>query len=602
MTNPAANIDPENEVFYKDRWEYIGYHRVLGSFMFNVVFFIFAVGYVMILPLFIPYPESMGFYNILTGIFSSIFTFADLGTASALSRFVAEYRVKNPIKAIQYIRFFIWFQAFTGLAQTTIVSLVGLFALGGSNLSYMPWLFVWLSIIQYPGWLGVFSEALKGMQHLGKVAIVGLLNTIIFQILTLVICAQLGAYLGNKDPHMGGVMGASIGLVIGYYIDDFSSVMISGYMFSKVIEPMGFRIRDVFVPQFDKEIAIESIKFGSGVMLFVLSFQSVGTIVAFIYANYLPNYSTYLGSFTILGPIIGLAETVNGIHTGNHRSAVSEAYFNQKKNYSVYILSNAFRTVGMITFMVVPITIVLGPAIIKAFFPSYLDIFNQIFIPVLVLRCIFQHSHLMNEVLIGTAHHKFNVLITVLEQIVSLTLVILCIYFQFGIYTLIIPTYFQTAVKQGIGWTYINKRIINLRWNAWQNWIATAMAGTCYFAVLYCLNTLFEMYLFNIITDVGSIIILILISIYILPGPGYFLLLGLFGGFDDNTLEDFRRGYHLSGPSKPIIRIWLKFLEIGASVSPLHGRFPMYYKNVGKEIEELMLMKKKADMKLINKK
>ncbi|MHA1697881.1 MAG: hypothetical protein ACTSWN_03465, partial [Promethearchaeota archaeon] len=134
------------------------------------------------------------------------------------------------------------------------------------------------------------------------------------------------------------------------------------------------------------------------------------------------------------------------------------------------------------------------------------------------------------------------------------------------------------------------------------NWIATAMAGTCYFAVLYCLNTLFEMYLFNIITDVGSIIILILISIYILPGPGYFLLLGLFGGFDDNTLEDFRRGYHLSGPSKPIIRIWLKFLEIGASVSPLHGRFPMYYKNVGKEIEELMLMKKKADMKLINKK
>ena len=66
----------------------------------------------MFLPIFIPYPESIGFYNILTGIFSSFFTAADLGMANAVSRFIAEYRVKDPERCIQYIRFFIWFQSF----------------------------------------------------------------------------------------------------------------------------------------------------------------------------------------------------------------------------------------------------------------------------------------------------------------------------------------------------------------------------------------------------------------------------------------------------------------------------------------------------------
>ncbi|MBD3185533.1 hypothetical protein GF325_01795, partial [Candidatus Bathyarchaeota archaeon] len=183
-----------------DPWENIGYHRVLGSFFWNIVFAVLMVGYVMLIPVFIPYPESMGFYNILTGIFNSIFTLADLGTASATSRFIAEWRVKDPNRTIMYVRFFIWFQSFTGLAQTTVISIIGLHALGATNISYMPWLFLWLSTVQYPGWLSVFTEAMKGFQQFGKVSLIQVLNTIFFQSLTLAIGAQLGAILGNGNP------------------------------------------------------------------------------------------------------------------------------------------------------------------------------------------------------------------------------------------------------------------------------------------------------------------------------------------------------------------------------------------------------------------
>jgi O-antigen/teichoic acid export membrane protein len=576
-----------------DKWEKIGYHRVIGGFYFYIIFAVVAVGYVLLLPVFIPYPESMGFYNILTGIFSSFFTFADLGTASSLARFIAEYRVKDPQRCMEYIRFFIWFQMFTGLGQTTVVSCIGLFALGASNISYMPWLFVWLSIIQFPGMLGTFMEALKGFQQYAKTSIVSLLNTVLFQSVTLALGAQLGASLGNANPQIGGVMGAAIGMTIGYYIDDFSTVLISGWMFSKMIKPWGFKLRDAFRPQIRKEIARESIKFGLGVMAFVLSYQIPGTFTALLYTSLLPNYTTLVGIMATLGPVMGLAETVNGMHIGNHQATTCEAYFNKKQNYAEYILSNGFRTIGQVSFLIIPLILVLGPAIVNEFFHDYISTFNRVFIIVLIHRTIFQHSHLMNEVLIGTGHHKFNVIITVVEQIVGMTAMLTCIYYQLGIFILIIPGYLSTAAKQGLGWIYITTRIIPLhfRMAAWQNWISTAMAGFVYYWVIQGVFTLLGL----VIPVAYAAIAVVVLGIYVLPGVGYFFPLALLGGYDKNTLEDFENAVALAGPSKVIVVPWYKCAAFAARISPLHDKFPMHHEHVSEEIEELMAMKMKVD-------
>lgn len=572
-----------------DKWENIGYHRIIGGFFYNVIFALIAVGYSLLLPLLIPYSESLGYYNILTGIFSSVFTFADFGLGSALSRFIAEYRVKDIRRTIQYVQFFIWFQAFSGIIQTTVVSLIGLYGLRLSYLSFMPWLFVWLSLVQYPGWLGVFSEALKGFQQYGKVALASLLNGMVFQVITLAIGALVGAKLGDLNPQIGGVMGCAIGLVVGYYVDDFSSVLITGHMFAQVLKPMNVRLRDVFFPEFKKNIVVESIKFGLGVMGFTLSFEIIGTIIAVIYANSLPNYASFSGTLSMLAPIMGLAEQINNMHIGNHRSAVSEAYFNGKKNYAVYILSNGFRTIGELTFLVVPLLVLMGPLAVKTLFPQYLEIFYIIFAWKLIFSSLFQHSHLMNEVLIGTGNHKFNILVTIGEQIISLTMVIICIYLRLGILVLIIPGYFQTAFKQGFGWWFINTRIIHLKVNPWQNWIAPFGAGVCYYFVFWAIRD----GLILIFTPLVAVIIFIVLGIYILPGIGYFLPLGLLGGYDIHTLEDMKNAVELSGPSKIMVKPWYWGAKTGSAHSRLFNKFPLDYTGVGDEITALMELKRK---------
>nr|MDO8113595.1 hypothetical protein [Candidatus Sigynarchaeota archaeon] len=238
---------------------------------------------------------------------------------------------------------------------------------------------------------------------------------------------------------------------------------------------------------------------------------------------------------------------------------------------------------------------VLGPAIVEMFFSTYLSTFFRIFLVVLVHRTIFQHSHLMDEVLIGTGHHKFNIIITIIEQIVSFSATVTCIYFQLGIVVLILPGYLSTFAKQGAGWLYITKRIIHLHFKkaAWQNWISTAISGFVYYWVVQAAFAGLSL----VISRPIAAILVVVLGIYVLPGPGYFLPLGFLGGYDPHTMEDFKNAVALAGPSKVIVVPWYKCASFSARHSKLHGRFPMHFEHVGEEIAELEVMKAKVDGK-----
>ena len=524
--------DDDEAVDYMDYkgFEQIGYHRITGSFYFNIIFAPLAIGYVFLIPLFVPYPESYGFYKVITTLFSSIFTLADLGLASALSRFIAEYRVKDAERTQQYIRFFIWFQAFTGLLQTTLISIWGLVLLEDSYLSYAPWFFCWISIIQYPGWLAVFKEALKGFQQYNKVTIITIANTII-QILTLLAFAQLGTWLGTRMPQIGGVMGGTIGMIIGYYIDDFSTLLISAYMFAKVAEPLGFTMRDVLRFDVDKDVIKESITFGVGVMIFNFSWQIIASIISLIYASSLPGYSTLVAAAEIIIPVVGLSAQVNLIHYPNVRPSVSEGYFNEKENYSRYIISNTFRTSGQFIGLITPIVIILTPDIFSQFLPDYYPLFQTAFIAALIHMTIFQFSHLMDEVLIGTGHNGWNITVTVLENLVLLIMTLIWIELDAGIFVLIWPRLIGTMVKQTVGWYVINKKVIRMKINIWQSFISTAMAGLVYFILFRILYEILVSYMAPIISLDIVLVLSLLIALFVIAGPFYFYFWGLFGGF-----------------------------------------------------------------------
>ena len=76
---------------------------------------------------------------------------------------------------------------------------------------------------------------------------------------------------------------------------------------------------------------------------------------------------------------------------------------------------------------------------------------------------------------------------------------------------------------------------------------------------------------------------------------------GLYGGWDDFTLEEFRKTAQISGPSKGIMVMMYKITAFFARISPLHNKFPLAdYELVKQQVQELidegkatMLMHKK---------
>src|SRR6056297_1434955 len=116
--------------FSEDKWEEIGFHRALGGWFHNLVITLFGavLGLVTInfvMGLLYPYPEIQGYKSIADGFFFSIiYIVFDMGTAYGIQRFIAEYRVKDPLKMVEYIQFFVWYQMFTGLIQITVIPLI----------------------------------------------------------------------------------------------------------------------------------------------------------------------------------------------------------------------------------------------------------------------------------------------------------------------------------------------------------------------------------------------------------------------------------------------------------------------------------------------
>ena len=70
---------------------------------------------------------------------------------------------------------------------------------------------------------------------------------------------------------------------------------------------------------------------------------------------------------------------------------------------------------------------------------------------------------------------------------------------------------------------------------------------------------------------------IIIFFIGVLPSlPVFMFLYGLFGGWDDATLNEFREAATMTGPMRGMV-VWLmvKPTALGARLSPLNNRFPI---------------------------
>lgn len=597
-----------------NHWEDIGFQRPLGDFLYGYMITIITtiLGIVTISFLtawLYPYPEISGYNGIAGGVFAIVYQLFDVGTAFGIVRFIAEYRIKDPKRMIEYAQFYIWYQMFTGIVQILIISVLILNVFRFGQFAYLTWVFLIILQKQWPGMLGTFRAIIEGLQLYNKTQILGFISGEVFQNITNIVFILLGRWYGFNNPAVGELMGMVIGSAIGAYIDDFFAMWLAAYFFNKALKPFGVTARDCFRLGFRKEIAKECFWFGAQVSVVPLINTATGTWMLLMYVDALPQLATWK---TLNGLAAGISGVVN---VGSFRltASLAESYMNGKKKLANFYLENTFKWNGfLMCFLTFTLLSVLPMLITEVTTLPGLENYVlavPFLIPTLIHQFFRPWIDMPNSILIATRHIGFYTFVRVFEEGTQVLFVWLFLYvfklnqvwgFNGIVFILAFEHFFPRLIKMVMCWVFTQYKIFKLKLNVMQTFVIPMISSlpVLFFGFFYY-NFAFDPIESLFVDLLGEYALLVPAALYVLIGILFvplcvFLpLTGFLGGWDDFGLMTFRKAVDLSGPSKPISMILYKAVLFGAKHSPWHNKFKMDWSGAAKEIEELMILKEK---------
>ncbi len=594
----------------KDPWEEIGFQRPLGSFWYSLSISIFgAIVSISLIPLIYkflyPYPEMQGYNSIATAFFAIIYQVFDIGTAFGIERFIGEYRIKNPKKMLEYVRFFIWYQMMTGLIQVFAVSVwVFQYFRFTTERSYLTWLFLIICQRQYPGMLNTFGAALKGLQKFNKSQILSFLGGQVFQNLTNIIFILLGRWWGTNNPAYGDLMGGAIGFALGVYIDDFFTMMVAGKFLNTELKILGYRLKDVITPHISGDVAKECLWFGlqaSAVPLLNIVFE---TIILFMFLDELPQYTTWILLKSFAGGLTGI------VNVGNFEtiSSIAESYSNGKKELAKFYVSYSLKWNTFLKWFLIMVMLGVMPLIFEVINTMEgLELYRPAlyFIPFLLIeQLFFAFIQISDPILLGTLHVPFYAFVRLVEEIIRLIILFILLK-VYGLgdrgimgvaLTLVWDRFYARLIKMVLALIYINKKVFKVEIYWMSTIILPLIASIPVLGISLLFTTMSVTYIIPVIGLIPTVAIGIIMCVVLLPFLIFLPLVGFLGAFDDMQLVTFKKSVELSGPSKKIVNLFYKAVVWGHEKCRWKNKYKIPWDVPLKQMEELMEIKASYDI------
>ncbi|MBD3185460.1 hypothetical protein GF325_01425 [Candidatus Bathyarchaeota archaeon] len=608
MDSSLFDLDEEYPEF--TGWEAIGFHRPLGDefweLTLEIITGIVDIFFLAFLTkLLYPFPEIKGYGSIAGGVFALIYKIFDTGTNFGISRWIAEYRVRDPEKMMEYIRFFIWYQMFSGLIQVTIISIIILQYFTSGAFAYVIWLMLIGLQKQWPSMLGIFKSCIGGLQHYDKSNILSFFQNELIQLVCNIGFILIGRRYGENHPELGMIMGMAIGSAIGGYIDDVILLFVSGYFFNKIVKPMGYSFKDAWRFKFGRDVVRNSVFYGiqSSIVPIIGSF--VGTMTFFWYVDTIPALATWR-ALSSIG--MGFSGIVDSVGTFSLTSSIAESYCNGKRKLAEFYVSYSMKwklffssLLGVSVLAVIP------------FFSIFIEESGELeywapaivfLVPGLMKRLINPFTGLPGSVFNGALYITQYTIIRVVEEFMKLIFIWLWVYVvgiqDLGIGGIIFLITYEDIVpviiKTAFCYIYIQRRIMKIR-IYWMTSVIIPVIATL--PIIAFSQAWLAWVYFPLIDALGlefATVISILIAYVVMLFFVFFPLTAMLGGWDDYQVFTFEKACNLAGPSRPLFKLVLRSIKLGVRIGRklgLHGRFGIPYETAHQQIRELMELKRK---------
>ncbi len=562
-------------------WEDIGFHRPLSGFLvalsLGLVLFIPLIIYQnLILPVYIlPSAEALGIWGRVTQFFNLAWYFFDMGTSVAFIKYLSQYRVHDPKKGIQYGQMFVWWQLLSGAVQVALV--IGLASTLAPRSAYAlyAWSVIIHSFIQIPGFYQVMRHALNGFQRQDYARVLDLGLNVFIPVLVQPIIVGLMYAWGKANPIYGGAMGGLFGLGIAAYAAELLTFLLGLWLYKRI----GYNARVLFLAHFDWEVIKTSFKFGVFEMLGSAAWSAGQAGEIWITQARLVNYAEIWGNWGLAQNFVFAFNVMNTLYDAA-MPAISESISNGRKLLSQYYSVMGYKYGGMISAFLGAVLLAVADRFILGASGMEFERAAVYVIPLVIWGAIQYPSWVGDNVQLGANRPYLKSALVLGEQCIRITLAWILIE-RFQIIALIIAYFVGLLTKDIVAYFVNHKVCFPQKFYVWQSLAAPILAAAAHYLLLRWLT--------GFIWQDDQLTSVLIFFIGILPSfPVYLFFYGLFGGWDQATLDELKAAAELTGGLRPLARIVWASTALGARISPLHGRFPITIRDAAlREAEEL---------------
>jgi len=552
------------------RWEMVGFHRPLSGFFYNYLLSLLVmIPFNFVFTFYIernyvnPFLEARGAWGAVTQFMGFFFALLDLGTGQAMVKYFAEYRVRDPERAITYAQFFIWFHALGGVLAVTMLGIMAAVFMPETTVAFLTWFVILHTLSQFPGFTAIYTNLFRALQRFDYAQVLVVLTYVLTPLIQMAMAIYMRRW-GLLHP----VFGEGMGVVFGFALGGVVSNIVMGALCSFFYHGMGFRLVTIFLAHFDKDTIKKSLVFGAkltaGNMLSAASWALLPVIMLALIPNFFELNEIWLLTFTLTYPYIETGAYIFPTLV----SSVSESFSSGMMRLTQRYLDQSLRWGIMIATM-------LGGAFI-----AFSDIFITGLLPPQFLRAasvmglmhiwrVFDFStRLPDQVFQGVGKTGLFTYTVAIEHLGRIILSLLLIS-HFGFYGVFYAFALSSLAKSVVAWPAMAKYVVMPTISVWQTLINPTLAALVNYLVLDA----FAGYAWRGPGHTGNSWMVVLVCLFA-SLPIYMFISGLLG-WDDTALAEFRDAAELVPyPFGVIARAAHATVAFASRISPLHDRFP----------------------------
>ncbi|MHA1730312.1 MAG: hypothetical protein ACTSU5_00120 [Promethearchaeota archaeon] len=571
-------------------WDVSGFHRILGGYLYQQVFAVLSIvlgillfGYFV--PQYVlPYPEVLGYYNIVQGLLLWSFVLSDLGLSQALTKFVSAHWQHDPQKALHYVQVYMRVKLFLSTAFLSAITALVLLVFPYTDFAYLAMFVLVYAVFPVPSTFNVGYLLLNAIQHHDFAEKVRFLRDVVFKFGTIVSFSLAGLLLGRSVPVVGELAGLTAGYLVGTYAYHLFAFAWAAKYIGRVFRDAGgqLELRDMFRGDYSREELKEMLKFGIHTAFSDLVSKGALALATFTWILVVPAYNSWLGLATI-ALVVGNLVSIPVVIATNSAPAISEALQNDDTATAEYYVRQSLKYLFLFSFMNFLQMVVVVPPLAGVVFdlvgPQYAGVL--LLLPfTAVFKLVEPISILADQILLGANKPRKYLHGILVQRAVDVAVVVS---FPFLFRVLGVAPQFLLAVwffpglvaTLFVKWHWIKHRVFPGGASKKGAIAVPLLAGSSAVAVVaptfFLADALSSHFgwvaLFVVYIPLGAVVFSDL----------YYIFVGFFGGMDDHDINLLKSTIDIVGPSKRNVRTMIRYIEFGRRLSPFkNSKFFQY--------------------------